>query len=133
MQPLTNVFPLDILDQDPELDEEKKQYLANIGKYCKLAFPRKNLKCGYDLVVVHKERDERPNISESGKRVSQIVTNQLGRIFYCVNKDCLLKRHPYFWKRTLFMRKDVSVKLSNKYFQHLKVFQQLHFKMGRIV
>ena len=30
MRPLTDVFQLDVLDYDPELDEEKKQCLANI-------------------------------------------------------------------------------------------------------
>ena len=137
MQPLTNVFQLDVPEYDLELDKEKKSSVWQIywhsdedfyvllidekeferAKSCessKLAFPRKNRKCGYDLAVVHKERYKRPNISDSGKRLSPIITNQLGREFYCVKKDRLLKRHPYFLKRMLFMRKDVSVKLSNK-------------------
>ena len=96
-----------------------------------ISFPKKKPKCGYDLAVVHKERCRRPNISESGKRLSPVITNQLGRKSYCVKKDCLLKRYPYFWKGMLFMRKDVSVKLSTKHFQHLK--EQLHFEMVRIV
>ena len=107
MQPLTDVFKLVVLDYAPGLDEEKK---AAFGKYwhddqafifiwlmrknstakscesCKLAFPRKNPKWGYDLVVVHKERYERPNIGESGKRFSPIITNQLGRKLHCVKK-----------------------------------------------
>ena len=153
MQLLTNVFLLDVLGYDPELDEQKEVVFSKYwhndedfyvhlidekererAKPCgssKLPFPRKNPKCGYDLVVVHKERYERPNISESGKRLSPIITNQLGRKFYCEKKDSLLKRHPYFWKGMLFMRKDVSVKLSTKHFQHLK--EKLHFEMGRIV
>ena len=93
MQPLTFVFLLDVLDYDPELDEQKEPVFskywhndedfyvhlidekecerAKSCKSCKLAFPRKNPKCGYDLAVVHKERYERPNISESGKRLPQ--------------------------------------------------------------
>ena len=112
------------------IDEKEFERAKSCESY-KLAFPRKNPKCGYDLVVVHKEKYERPNISESGKQLSPIITNQLGRKFYCEKKDCLLKQHPYFWKEMLFVRKDVSVKLSNKHFQHLK--EQLHFEMGRIV
>ena len=107
MQPLTDVFKLEVLDYAPELDEEKK---AAFGKYwhgdqaftfiwlmrknsrakscesCKSAFPRKNPKCGYDLVVVHNERYERPNIGDSGKRFFPIITNQLGRKLHCVKK-----------------------------------------------
>ena len=79
MQPLTNVFRLDVLEYDPELDEEKKSsvwqiYWHNDEDFCVLlidekefqrakscdscilAFPRKNRKRGYDLVVAHRER-----------------------------------------------------------------------------
>ena len=113
------------------LVDEKEFERAKYCESCKLAFPRKNPKCGYDLVVAHKERYQKPNISQSGKRLSPIITDQLGRKFYCVKNDCLLKRHSYFWKGMLFMRKHVSVKLPNKYFQHQK--EQIHFEMGRIV
>ena len=113
------------------LIDEKDWERAKSCENKKLAFSRKSPKCGYGLVLVDKERCERPNISESGKRLSPIITNELSRKIYCIKKDCLLKRHPYFWEGMLFMRKDVSVKLSTKHLQHHK--EQLHFKMGRIV
>ena len=153
MQLLTIVFQLDVLHYDPKLDERKEAVFSKYwhndedfyvhlinekecerAKSCesfKLPFPRKKPKFGYDLVVVHKERYERPNRSECGKRLFPIITNQLGRKFYCAKKDCLLKRHPYFWKGMLFMRKDVSGKLSTKHFQHLK--EKLYFEMDCIV
>ena len=51
------------------------------------------------------------NISGSRKRLSPIITNQLGRKSYCAKKDCLLKQHSYFWKGMLFMREKVNVKV----------------------
>ena len=39
-----------------------------------------------DHVIDHKKRYERPNISDSGKRLSPIITNELGRKFYCAKK-----------------------------------------------
>ena len=114
MQPLTDIFQLDVLEYDPELDEEKKSNVWQIywhkdedfyvilidekefegtksSESYKLTFPRKYLK----------ERHERSNISESGKRLSTIISNQLGRKFYCAQKDCLLKQHSNFLKRML--------------------------------
>ena len=58
--------------------------------------------CGYDLVVVHNERYERANISEIGKQLFPVITNQLGRKSDCAKKDCLLKRHPYFSEEDTF-------------------------------
>ena len=69
---------------------------------CKVDFPKETPKIGSDLVVVHKERYMRPNFDSFGKRGEAILTTQLGRKFYCVKKNYLLKRHPYFWKGRLF-------------------------------
>ena len=41
MQPLTDVFQLEVSDYNPELDEQKE---AKSCESCKLAFPRKNPK-----------------------------------------------------------------------------------------
>ena len=80
------------------LIDEKEFERAKSSESCKLAFPRKN----------RKERQERPNISESGKRLSPIINNQLSRKFYCVQKDCLLKRHSNFLKMlsSIFFEED---------------------------
>ena len=55
---------------------------------------------------------------------------QLGRKFYCAKKECL-KRHLYFWKGRLFMRRSVSSKLSPGHVEYLKY--GLHFDMTDVL
>ena len=56
---------------------------------------------------------------------------QLGRKFYCAKKECLSKRHPYFWKGGLFMWRSVSSKLPPGYVEYLK--HELHFDMAAVL
>ena len=88
---------------DKEIDEEKemefKEYWHNNENFyvhiisdadckrakrcesCSIEFPRRNPKVGCDLVIVHKERYMRPDVSGDGKR-RQVLTSHLGRKFY---------------------------------------------------
>ena len=40
------------------------------------------------------ERYERTVKDSSGKLLHMTITNNIGRKFYCINKNCLLCRHP---------------------------------------
>ena len=96
-------------------DSDTVTFQRILQKFLRTAFFIEHLwwkkpKCGYDLVVVNKERYGRPDLSESRKQLSSIITNQLGRKFYCAKKECLLKQHQHFRKGMLFMKKGVRVK-----------------------
>ena len=65
-----------------------------------------------NIVIVHRERYLRPNMAENGQYGDSILTNQLGRKFYCINKRCLLSRRPYFWKGLLKMSTCTASKLN---------------------
>ena len=56
---------------------------------------------------MHKERYERSVKDSAGKIMRMTVTNHLGRNFYCINKECLLRRHSFFW-RDMFVVKDAT-------------------------
>ena len=136
---------------DPDLDVEKEQaftsYWHNNDPFyvnrvldaeckrakrcesCLIDFPKGISKAGNDLLIIHKERYMRPDIGDDGKR-RQVLTSQLGRKFYCPKKDCLLKRHPHFWKGILLMKHEVSTNLSPAHFEFLK--KNLHFSMNSI-
>ena len=63
---------------------------------CKLTFTKDNpvLVPDVELNIMHKERYELPAKDCAGKFLPMIITNHLGRKFYCTKKYCLLLRHP---------------------------------------
>ena len=65
---------------------------------------------------------------EKGNFLRKTITkpNQLGRKFYCPQKECILKRHPYFWKKLLKVHKGSCDKLEDTHFDIL--FKNLHFQ-----
>ena len=67
----------------------------------KLAFPKDNpVVADGELIITHNERYERTAKDSSGKFLH--MTNHIRCKFYCINKSCLLRRHPYFWRSMLF-------------------------------
>ena len=59
------------------------------------------------LVIMLSRRYERTAKDSSGKFLYITVTNHLRRKFYCINKNCLLRRYPCFW-RSMFLVKDAT-------------------------
>ena len=69
---------------------------------CKLDFPKDNpVVPDGELVIVLNERYEGTAKDSSGKFLYITVTNHLRRKFYCINKNCLLRRHLYFCRSIL--------------------------------
>ena len=61
----------------------------------KLAFRKDNpVVPDGELVIMRKERYEKPVKDSAGKLIRMTVTNQFGREFYCINKEGVLRRHP---------------------------------------
>ena len=53
------------------------------------------------------------------------VTNHLGRKFYWINKECLLRRPPYFWRGMLVVKDSTKLRLSSAH--KLSLNKKLHF------
>ena len=51
----------------------------------------------HDFVLLHKERWVYFKKQADGKVVKKHTINRFCDKLYCVKKDCLLERHPYFW------------------------------------
>ena len=95
---------------------------------CNNEFVRENPKIGEgDLVISHQERYEYPLKDSSGQFLKMVPTRKkLVDKYYCVNKACLLSRHPYFWKGLIQIDNETADKLSKIHYDYL--FEQLHFK-----
>ena len=137
---------------DPELDKEKEChfseywqndelfYIIHLGDKeecknakactsCGRAFAKRNPTLyENDVIISHRERYQRPVKDEKGNFLRKTITkpNQLGRKFYCPQKECILKRHPYFWKKLLKVHKGSCDKLEDTHFDIL--FKNLHFQ-----
>ena len=46
--------------------------------------------------------------------------------YYCVNKECLLPRHPYFWKGLVPIDDETVDKLTKEHYSY--IFKKLHYK-----
>ena len=81
-----------------------------------------------DLVISHEERYEYP-LKDSNGNVLRMVATRKKTVnkFYWVKKECLLTRHPYFWKGLLQIEDDIAGLLTKKHFDFL--FERLHFKL----
>ncbi|CAH3153495.1 unnamed protein product, partial [Porites lobata] len=67
---------------------------------CKVEFAREGVVCiPHDIAVLHMERYLYPKKDGNGKllRMEPTWSKETER-FYCANKKCIIKRHPYFWK-----------------------------------
>ena len=138
----------EILDQEIDLPKAKKftEYYHNNEKFlimplsdeqckrakscisCKLVFPKDNPSCpDSDIVVLHKERYERPVKDDKGKFVRMTISNQMGRKFYCLKKKCILLRHPYFWKGLIEIPQSSRAYLNNLHEEF--ILDELHFKV----
>lgn len=119
---------------DPDLDRPKAsrftQYYHNdepfqvvfINDYknaktceqCKVNFSRILPIAPWDICIMHKERYTYPvNDPENSAKVLRYTPtrSKLRERFYCASKDCLLPRHPYFWKGRLKVADAVTERL----------------------
>ena len=79
-----------------------------------LEFARGGVVCiPHDIAVLHMERYLYPKKDGNGKllRMEPTWSKETER-FYCANKKCIIKRHPYFWKGMLKIGSDTSTTFS---------------------
>eukprot|EP00795_Rhopilema_esculentum_P005635 gene5635-10855_t len=85
-------------------------------KGCENAFPRAFLTIPFDILVIHRERYQYPIKHKEGRVLRiELTKKKMGNQFYCVRKECILKRHPYFWKGRLQTANSVKEHLTQSH------------------
>ena len=51
----------------------------------------------FDVIFNHQERYKYPVQTEEGNTIWKTTKKKMASKFYCLKRDCLLRRHPYFW------------------------------------
>ena len=93
-----------------------------------MAFARGGVVCILqDIAILHKERYCYPK-KDSKRRVTMEPTwNQEVSKYYSAKKDCILRRHSYFWKGMVEIDQDVIMNLKEG---HLKLLREaLHLSV----
>lgn len=90
---------------------------------CKVEFARGSIICiPQDIAVLHKERYFYPKKDEQGKVTMEPTWKKEADKFYCVKKECILRRHPYFWKGMIKIGSDMEPQLKDG---HLKLLKEV--------
>ena len=88
---------------------------------CKVEFARGNIVCiPQDIAILHKERYLYPKKDEQGKVTMVPTWKKEAERFYCLKKECILGRHPYFWKGMIKIGSDVEHQLREGHLSLLK-------------
>ena len=88
-------------------------------EHCRNAFPRsrKMRLIPFDLVILHRERYWYP---DPKTKKWQLTKKQLGKKFYCIKRNCISERFPYFWVGLLKVKKAICEKLKEGHLTQLK-------------
>lgn len=90
---------------------------------CKVEFARGSIVCiPQDIAVLHRERYFYPKKDEQGKVTMEPTWKKEADKFYCVKKECILRRHPYFWKGMIKIGSDMEPQLKDG---HLKLLKEV--------
>ena len=95
---------------------------------CKVEFPRGSVVCiPQDIAILHNERYLYPKKDEESKVTMVPTWKREASKFYCVKKECILRRHPYFWKGMIKIGSDVQQMLKDGHRKLLK--EVLHLSL----
>ena len=99
-------------------DEAKAQKCES----CKVEFARGGVVCiPQDIAILHKERYYYPKKHSNGKITMEPTWNREASKYYCVKKECILRRHPYFWKGMIEIEENVKLNLKEG---HVKLLRE---------
>ena len=88
---------------------------------CDIAFTRRMPLAPCDLTFTLKKRWEYPVKDVKGRIVEKKITKtKLTNQFYRLRPECVLKRHPYFWKGLIQIEDEVQKELKES---HKKLLQ----------
>ena len=93
---------------------------AKVCETCGVNFPA-NKSVEAQIIIIHKEVSYGPKDNNG----ECILTKKPARKFYCCEKKCLLKRHPYFWKGLVKVTEATKQKLKEVHFAIL--YENLHY------
>ena len=67
----------------------------------------------HDICIMHQERYLYPKYADKAKTqfIGMKESSSETPKFYCVKKNCILTRHPYFWKGRLRVEDEVKLEL----------------------
>ena len=75
---------------------------------CKVEFAWGGAVCvPQDIAICHMDRYFYPKKDAKRKTTYEPTWKREIARFYCVNKECILRRHPYFWKGMVEVQDDV--------------------------
>ncbi|KAJ7391193.1 hypothetical protein OS493_019324 [Desmophyllum pertusum] len=95
---------------------------------CKVEFARGGVVCiPQDIAICHMERYFYPKKDANGKTTYEPTWKREIARFYCVKKECILRRHPYFWKGMVEVQDDVRQNLKEGHKKLLK--EALHLSI----
>ena len=89
---------------------------------CKVEFAKGCVICiPQDIAILHMEWYLYPKKDGSGKflRMEPTWKKETAK-FYCAKKQCLICRHPYFWKGLLAINSDTTSRFKEGHLKHLK-------------
>ena len=88
---------------------------------CKVEFAHGGVVCiPQDISICHMERFYYPKKDANGKTTYEPTWKREIPRFYCVKKECILRRHPYFWKGMIEVQEDVRQQLKEGHKKLLK-------------
>ena len=103
------------LDDEPFHNVFVNDYMqAKTWMHCKVDFCRNLPIAPWDICIMHQEWYMYPVKDPQNPRkiLRQTTTRKkLAKRFYCARKECLLPRHPYFWKGLLRVEENVKGRL----------------------
>ena len=78
-------------------------------------FPKRVQITPYDIAILHEERYCHPKKDDQGN-VEMVPTHKKkAKRFYCVDKECILPRHPYFWRGLVTVSTNVQGRLKESH------------------
>ena len=88
---------------------------------CKVECAPVNIVCiPQNIAILHKERYLYPKKDGQGKVTMVPTWKKEAENSYCVKKECILRRHPYFWKGMIKIGSDVEHKLRDGHFKFVE-------------
>ena len=95
---------------------------------CTNEFPRRMPVAPYDITLFHEERYCYPKRDDKGKVEMVATHNAKAKRFYCVDKNCILGRHPYFWRGLIQVTTQMQERLKDSHKDLLSAM--LRFKVA---
>ena len=92
-EPWHNDEPFKIVYVTTISKEKQTRYCAT----CNSVISIRNAVPPFDVIFNHQERYEYPVQTEEGNTIWKTTKKKMASKFYCLKRDCLLRRHPYFW------------------------------------